>query len=387
MQTEKLFSKNDPESELRRSEKFSFTEARSLVGGLSKPNPAIYWADFLASVLGGHVCIHLLFMLPRWYGFENWVVVSLVVLYAATVTLYMRAVMFIHELVHLPAQGFRGFRIAWNALCGIFFLVPSFLYYPHVDHHRRQHYGTEHDGEYIGLSNHGPWLIIGFMLQAFLIPLLAFFRFTILSPICWVFPKARAVVHRHASTMVVDPFYQRSDASPGLMRIVVLQEALCFAWCVWFLVRGHVMRGETLDPFWLIGYAVGVGVLMLNQVRTLGAHRWTNDRTEMSFESQLLDSVNYPGKPWISELWGPVGTRYHALHHLFPRMPYHSLGEAHRRLTAGLPADSIYHQTTATSLWREIAALWRRANQSVNDHAEQTLSIQADSNEARKTAT
>ncbi len=48
-----------------------------------------------------------------------------------------------HELVHLPKEGFRGFRVVWNLLCGIPFMIPSFMYYPHVDHHRRKSYGTE----------------------------------------------------------------------------------------------------------------------------------------------------------------------------------------------------------------------------------------------------
>ena len=161
--------------------------------------------------------------------------------------------------------------------------------------------------------------------------------------------------------MVVDPFYERTDASDKLMRIVYLQEAPCFVWCVWFLLRGGVVRGEWIDPFWGVAYAVGVGILILNEVRTLGAHRWTNQGDEMTFEEQLLDSVNYPNHAWITELWGPIGTRYHALHHLFPSLPYHNLGRAHRRLCEGLPADSLYHRTNADSLFSEIVHLWRQA--------------------------
>jgi fatty acid desaturase len=93
----------------------------------------------------------------------------------------------------------------------------------------------------------------------------------------------------------------------------------------------------------------------------LGAHRWTGDGRELSFEEQLLDSVNYPYRAWITELWGPVGTRYHALHHLFPSLPYHNLGIAHRRLVAGLPANSLYHETSKVSLTGEIRALYLRA--------------------------
>jgi fatty acid desaturase len=341
---------------------FSFAQARTLIGDLTRPNPAIYWADFLVSIITGHITLHLIFILPYWYNWSAGLIAVMAVCYVVTVLAYMRALMFIHELVHLPRNGFNGFRFAWNALCGIFFLVPSFLYYPHVDHHRRKHYGTEKDGEYIPLSHQSRWMIVGFIAQAFVIPLLGLARFLIISPICWLIPGARKWVHRHASTMLVDPFYERTDASPALMRTVVIQEIFVFLWCVWFLVRGGIMRDQWLDPFWLVAYAVGIGVLVLNELRTLGAHRWTNEEeSEMSFEEQLLDTLNYPERPWFTELWGPIGTRYHALHHLFPSLPYHNLGEAHRRLSEGLPADSPYHKTNAISLTQEVAKLWNRA--------------------------
>ena len=340
---------------------FSFTEARKLIGDLTKPKPWVYWVDFVTSIVLGHAALHLVFFIPRWYGWTPLAIAGLLISYALTVILYMRALMFIHELVHLPKKGFRGFRIAWNAMAGIFFLVHSFLYYPHVDHHRRKHYGTDHDGEYLPLSHRSPWLIVGFIVQALLIPFLAIARFLIISPICWICPPARRFTHRHMSTMLVDPFYERPDGSPKMMRIVIFQEFLCFAWLVWFFIRGGIMRGEYLDPFWLVGYSVGVGLLILNEIRTLGAHRWSNEGGEMSFEEQLLDSVNYPDPAWLAEIWGPVGTRYHALHHLFPSIPYHNLPEAHRRLMADLPEDSPYRKTVATNLTAELVALWKRA--------------------------
>ncbi len=45
-----------------------------------------------------------------------------------------------------------------------------------------------------------------------------------------------------------------------------------------------------------------------------------------------------------------MGLRYHALHHLFPAMPYHSLDAAHHRLMAQLPPDSPYRQTNSPGL-------------------------------------
>ncbi len=357
---------NRPETKSRQSS-FSFAEARSIVGDLQRPNPAIYWTDFLVSITVGHLAFHAMYFLPKWLPSGSiWIWLAMGLAYVACVLMYMRCAMFIHELIHLPKHEFKAFRFVWNWLCGIFFLVPSFLYYPHVDHHRRQHYGTDHDGEYLSLSHHGPWMIVGYLMQSFIIPFIALGRFLIISPICWIVPGARAYVHRHASTMVVDPFYERTDDSPRLRRLIVFQEVLCFAWCVWFLFRSTIMRGETFDPIWIIAYAVSVSLILLNEIRTLGAHRWTGKGEAMSFEEQLLDSVNYPHRPWLSELWGPVGTRYHALHHLFPSLPYHNLGKAHRRLMAGLPSESPYRLTVATSLTSEIMALLKRSLASVS---------------------
>jgi fatty acid desaturase len=118
-----------------------------------------------------------------------------------------------------------------------------------------------------------------------------------------------------------------------------------------------------LNPLWLHAYAVSLAILLLNNIRTLGAHRWTGEGAELTFEQQLLDSCDYPYHSFITELWGPTGTRYHATHHLFPSLPYHNLGLAHRRLMAGLPEDSIFRETVKTSLLQEIKYLWQRSSQ------------------------
>jgi fatty acid desaturase len=83
------------------------------------------------------------------------------------------------------------------------------------------------------------------------------------------------------------------------------------------------------------------GVAVLNQVRTLVAHLWENEGEPLTVTAQYLDSVNVPGG-FLPYLWAPVGLRFHALHHLLPSLPYHSLGEAHRRLSEALGTESTY---------------------------------------------
>ena len=116
----------------------SLRDAQNLVKDLTKPNPTIYWTDFLVSILTGHALFHLVLYADKWMDSAQWWFWPVrVTLFLATALLYYRSVMFTHELVHLPRGEFRGFRIAWNLLCGIPFLIPSYMYYPHVDHHRR----------------------------------------------------------------------------------------------------------------------------------------------------------------------------------------------------------------------------------------------------------
>ena len=67
---------------------------------------------------------------------------------------------------------------------------------------------------------------------------------------------------------------------------------------------------------------------------------------------------------YLPALWAPVGLRYHGLHHLLPGLPYHALGEAHRRLCAELEDGSLYHRSSHRGLTPLVARLaassWRR---------------------------
>jgi fatty acid desaturase len=331
---------------------FSVREARQIVKDLFEPKAAIYWTDFLLSLTVGFVGLRLLRRQPLFSPAQ-------IFGYVLACLAFYRAGSFTHELVHLRTGTFKWFRIAWNLFCGIPFLMPSFMYYTHIAHHAKNHYATEGDGEYLPLSRGPAWKIAWYLCQALFIPVLAVVRFLVLAPLGWLSPSLRGWLHRHASSLVMDPSYIRPLPSTKDLRIWRVQEAACF---LLVAVAAGLFISGVLEPSLLVKYyLVGFGVIEINQIRTLGAHRFLHGGRELTFIEQLLDSVNYPRNPLVTGLWAPIGLRYHALHHLFPSMPYHRLDEAHRRLMAQLPADSPYRQTNSPGLWISMKELWGRA--------------------------
>ena len=346
---------------------FSIAETRAIVKDLFEVKPAVYWTDFLVSMGIGAFCFTALFRglfvhrVANWLDFHAaWFTPSLsVALFVVMCLAFYRATLFTHELVHLRDGAVPGFRVAWNLLCGVPFLMPSFLYQTHVYHHMRKHYATHDDGEYLPLGS-SVWTILFYLGQSFVIPVIAAVRFLVLTPATWVHAGVRHWVRKHASAMICDPTYIRPLPTGKELRVWRRQEILCFMFAATVTT---LLATGVLPLRWLfLAYGTAVSVILLNAVRTLGAHRFLYDRHhDVTFMEQLLDSVNYPRRPWLTAIWAPVGLRFHALHHLFPSMPYHSLAKAHRRLMQQLPPDSPYRQTESPGLMHTLGQLWRSA--------------------------
>ncbi len=116
-------------------------DAHALVRDLMTPDPLRYWVDFLATVCVMYSALGLA-LRP-----SSPIVVTLAAMVVSSLAMY-RAIVFTHEIAHRTAS-FRGFALAWNVLCGIPLLVPSFLYGDHKGHHANHLYGTWGDPEYL----------------------------------------------------------------------------------------------------------------------------------------------------------------------------------------------------------------------------------------------
>ena len=305
--------------------------AAELTRDLNQAKGAIYWTDMLGSALVGYLALAGAVLLP--FG---WATVALGVI--STLALY-RALLFIHELTHLHRDALPGFRTTWNLLVGIPMLTPSFMYEDgHTIHHSRKRYGTPDDPEYLPLALMKPWSLPLFVLIALLAPLGLILRYGLLAPLGLVFPKLRRINWERFSTLAINPEFRRRAADPKDKRRFILLETGAAIWAIALIAAVIFVGWRPL----LVALLVLSAVAVLNQLRTLVAHLWENEGKPMSVTAQYLDTVNVPPPGFAAELWAPVGLRYHALHHLLPSLPYHSLPEAHRRLAAHDVAHATY---------------------------------------------
>jgi fatty acid desaturase len=311
--------------------------AAELTRDINTANKAIYWTDFLGSALLGYSALFLAVTASS----------SAVMLAAAAVAVaaLYRAGSFIHELTHVRHRELPWFRFAFNAVVGVPLLVPSFMYEGvHQLHHARTRYGTVEDPEYLPLALMKPWTVPLFVMLAAFGPIVLFVRFALLTPLSFLIPPLRRFVVERYSGLVINPLFRRRMPEGEAKRQWLVQEIAASVWANTLLAA--VFTGIIPLRAFAIFLCIFSATIVFNQIRTLVAHLWENEGEVISTTAQFLDSVNVPPPNALAALWAPVGLRYHATHHLLPSLPYHSLGEAHRRLVKELAPDALYNRAS-----------------------------------------
>ncbi|WP_103308247.1 MULTISPECIES: fatty acid desaturase [unclassified Pseudomonas] len=311
-------------------------ELRPLIEDLRRHHAWRYRLDFGLSIGLFWVALSMLegagsVTWPLWYG-------------TAVFTLY-RSAMFIHELSHMPRRAVPGFNLMWNLACGIPLLLPSFLYLSHIDHHTLGRYGTRQDPEYLPFEQQFGRSVITLLVGTLFTPLLLLVRFAVLGPASWcIAPLRRRVIERY-SAVTLHAAYRNSATRFRSARGYNYLLEIATSLYAWGLIAA---AGSEMLPWSRVGLFLAViyGVLFINMFRTCLAHRYASSGEPVSLQWQLADSSTHDRQGSWLELLEPLSQRYHAMHHLFPALPYHSLRPAHERIMVaeGVAAD-LYRQT------------------------------------------
>ena len=323
--------------------------ARSLVRDLHKVNRAFYWTDLLLSAALGWAAFSFAVVAP---GF-SWPVIAALTISA--MALY-RGLCFLHEISHQSRRTLPGFEAVYNTLIGFPLLMPSFVYVGvHQSHHKISVYGTKDDPEYMPFAQSCLMTTV-FALESFFIPLVLLVRFLLFTPVALVSPGVHRWTITHLSSLTMNLQYRR-EFTPELASKVRLHSLMIWVGSV--CIISLAIAGKLPLRLFLIWLIVDATVSFVNSVRTLGAHAYESDGEPMDRMGQLMDSIDHPGQFW-TELWAPVGLRYHALHHYFPGIPYHSLPEAYRRLSSTLPLGRSYVKMSSPSLPHSLRSLFAK---------------------------
>lgn len=305
--------------------------------------PIRYWLDFVVSVTIAYTAGTIYLESPLF----SW---PQLVAFPITVFWLYRTGSLIHEVCHLSNYEMRPFKVAWNLVVGVITLNPSpFFTRHHRDHHTQRFYGTPQDPEYVvNVWRRGSWLgLFGYVGLIALFPLLVFLRF-LLVPLTYLHPRLREWTLTRASSMTFNWRYVRK-MNPRDRWSIAAMEWLCWlrASMIPLMVIFGVTHWTRMPQLYLLGFAA----LLLNQLRQLADHHFESEGKNLELSDHIRDSCNYTSRDALTWLFFPFSIRYHALHHLFPTMPYHNLKAADAYLMRELPADSPYRELDQPKWW------------------------------------
>ena len=314
--------------------------------------PWRYWRDMLFGGLIAYASAAIYVSAPAFS------IVQLLAFLVAIFWLY-RVGSLVHEVAHLGKHEMTSFKVTWNILIGIPTLTPSIFFTGHHrDHHSQRVYGTPQDPEYVvNVCRRGSvFNLIFYFLIVALFPIAVFLRFA-LAPLTFISPRIREFSLRRLSAFTFNWKYERPIQRIDRKPFAVL-ELLCCLRAI--AIPAAVLLGATAPTRILLLYSLGASVVIMNQLRQLADHHFEGDGDNLSMGDHIKDSCNYVGKDPLTWLFFPFAIQYHALHHMFPSLPYHNLASAHQYLISELPIDSPYRELTQPGWWSVAKQMLRR---------------------------
>ena len=308
-----------------------------------KVSPVKYWFDLILCTVVAYVSATI-YLTAELFSWQQLAAFPLSVFW-----LY-RANSMVHEVSHLNQNQLPSFKIAWNLLLGIPTLFPStFFTCHHRDHHSGRHYGTPQDPEYmINVFTPGSFASLAmYVLHVMVYPIFVLFRF-MLAPISFLKPSWRDFTLRRLSSFTLNWKYERNLSRMDHKAFISVELLCCLrAWGIWIGLAMGVTAWTRLP----LMYLLAISILFCNQMRFLADHHFESHGESMSLADHVTDSCNYSKRDFFTWLFFPFTIRFHALHHLFPTIPYHNLPAAHAHLSKTLPESSGYHALDRPGWW------------------------------------
>lgn len=260
---------------------------------------------------------------------------------------FYRGLSFIHEISHL-CKSYPKIQSLYNFLFGYPNKVPAYSMKTHRYHHSVSTFGELEDPEYEKWTEKPKYFLARPLILSFFYPLFLALRFSVWPIANTLLPKKiKMKTYKNASSFVMNLKYIR-PYNKSEFNEVIKEDLMCLLYSIVFILV--TIGFDVLLQAFIYWYMIIVGISLLNTYRALVAHRYTAHRMhedDMQIK-QLKDSVTIEGG-FFTEIWAPVGLRYHSTHHMLPQLPYYSLAKAHKRLKKILPKDHPYHQTIEKS--------------------------------------
>ena len=183
------------------------------------------------------------------------------------------------------------------------------------------------------------------ILASLLLPVFQVIRFGIMPFIIpFLSIEKQSFIFEKMSTLVFDTSYKRKfkNQSKELseMKFNDLMSAL-YKVIVLILVINEILPWEFIY-YYYFGFVIGS---ILNMYRAIFNHLYSNYTLRpMDTDSHILDTTTIESSI-LTNIIFVNGLNYHALHHLFPEIPYYNLKAAHNKAMKCLNTDHVYRKT------------------------------------------
>lgn len=263
-----------------------------------KLNLNIYWTDYLLSLL--------IFLISFSFVVTTGSIIAFLI---ACVFLY-RAGAFTHEIAHQNLNpNFRNFKRVWNLTAGVLILQPSLRFTkPHLTHHKTGTFATKDDPQYPLIFKDIKLAAIIFLILPWFLPIYNFL-------IC--------LFSYEKNNKLEKVLYKGTNFSKEEYEIIQQYEKFYLLITLLFLLVAPL---NIIVSF----YLVSVGAWYLSVLRIPLEHPLSEYKKTSVAKDQEVLSMTHESIVYIP--LQPLALRYHTVHHMYPKIPYHNLQKEHFRL-------------------------------------------------------